>query len=376
MGNLEFRYFDTLPKYKERMHNGKRFNSDYGININTIRRCAIVVGRNPWVAKDPLEVLKWRLSLITSFIEVIPSGEICIKNINYLETTEKSSVGYMLGMIFTQIFAQELLGIRQLLHLTGEEVNVTTVGKSPDLCGFNKSKNRAYLLEAKGSTILSNKMDNDTVKTACTQLDSVSQIEFTRIEGKFRGNSLTKYIIATHPNINGEFEQEIIDPDEEETCSITVDCDLMILKHYYNVYAILKKFKEEQFVKDEFIFVKIKSHGFNIGMLKKIFEYLDPIYEEASPNIFRKVGNLKIRNYNDIYTKVNKNLDEWQQRNKQLFNKYNLNLLDKKMDGTNIREDDCTKREKMSDIKINDDHEDDKNIEKNSSVGLDGICVY
>lgn len=177
MGN--FNFYKSLSHYKSRK---PKISGNYYTNINTVRRCAVVVGTNPWLEEVPKDVLKWKLALVDAYIDTTATS-LKLKNISFIEKSEKSAIAFFLGMTFAQVFAQEFLEIRQLYHLDkkgDERFEVLSTGASPDLCGFNKYTNRAYLIEAKGATVITesspNYFANERVKKGCEQLNSVSAV--------------------------------------------------------------------------------------------------------------------------------------------------------------------------------------------------------
>jgi hypothetical protein len=375
MSGLEFRYYDTLADYKMYGYKGVRFQTNFRVNLYTIRRCAVVVGKTAWAAKEPTELSKWRLGLINAFIEILPTREIKIKNTEYLEQSEKNAVGYMFGMIYAQVFAQCVLGIRQTMHLKSTEVNVITKGKWPDLCGYNRPKNRAYLLEAKGSTVEGPKMDQQsTIEKACNQLNEVTEIEFTHINVKFKGNSLTKLAIGTHPNKVGEVELEVVDPVNVNKDSVTINSNLMVLKHYFHIYSLIKKFSGHS-IKDtssNYKIVYLKEEDFYIGMLKDIFVYLEPIYEKVSGDIIKLI-NETLGEYQDIYLDIEAILDTWELFKRPIFIGDILYFHNTKGEKyLEISKDDSNEKEADEENKIK-IYED---IYNNVSIGIDGTIAY
>lgn len=319
-----FKYYRNFKAYKKRHMVMDNF---YEININTIRRCAIVVGTNPWLEEVPKEVLKWKLSLIEAYIDTL-NGRLDIKNIGYLEKTEKAAVSFFIGMIFAQVIAQELFGIRQLYHLEkkGEErFIVTSTGKSPDLCGYCRRSGRAFLFEAKGATVPVKGdpefFKNSIVKEGCIQLNSVSRVAFTHTGRTYWGRDLKKLVVATHPNSENQIINQIIDPINFRKKKIVIDSDLMAFKYYFNIISLIETHKSfihsEAF--GEFRVLNVMEYDFNIGLKEEIYQILRPYYLEYKQNVDV--------NLSGIYLKINQVLDIFENdKRKNLRNDKQENL--------------------------------------------------
>lgn len=384
MANIEFRYYDNIDDYSKYRYKGKRFDHYFRVNKKTLKRCAVVVGKTSWASKEAPDLAKWRMRLIDAFFkDNKKTNKINIKNERSLEQSEKNIVGYLLGMIYAQAFAQCVLGVRYTLHLKNEEVYVKKKGeKSPDLCGYNKAKNRAFIFEAKGSTVKSAKHDIKVIDKACEQLDDVYEVEFTHISHKFNKNSLTKLAIGTHPNNKGEMELEIVDPIQENSETLTVDSDLMVLKYYFQLYSIIKKSYELHLqptsLKSNYKIVYLKEESTFIGMLSDIYNFLAPYYEALE----EEESLTKTIQYS-IYSEVEKILDKWDDSNRPIYidgKRYIYSNGNRKvaLNQKNIQGDKKEEINREIEMKINNVVYENiyEDFYENVSIGIDGTILY
>ncbi|MEA0564471.1 hypothetical protein [Lysinibacillus irui] len=291
-------------KYKDFLTVSDFFNkhilleSEYVLNKNTIRRNAVTNGKPPWKGVIPQDVLKWKLSLVDTFIDFTPSNtRVKIKNIQALEESEVRIVSFTLGMLFAQCYAQKFMGVNQLYHLKNlikdKVITVSTKGKYPDFVGFNRSFDEVYLIEAKGSSTRRNYMSNQTIKEASEQLQSVLSIVTHQIVGGssydklYFGANLKKFIVATHPDLQNNLTQEVIDPTEGTNCKLVMDADKAVYSYYEHLLFLLNHSikSEVPILKRSYMVFDIPEYNCSIGLLSDLYDILNTYYNKDSRKI-------------------------------------------------------------------------------------------
>ncbi|MBF0719110.1 hypothetical protein HZY95_05105 [Staphylococcus sciuri] len=260
-------------------------NQILSANKLTLIRGAITVGLAPKAHLNlSRELLEWKIATMLAFIDT--NSLFTIKNVNDLEMSERVTVAYFIGMVFAQIHMQKMYNVRHLEHLKSPGIGVVSRPgdlKNPDLWGIDLRTGQSYLVEAKGSTASANYFDNTKITKAETQLNAIRQINHTvaGITKVFNGESLKKLIIATHPNINNEMMQHIIDPIEENQKIINVQGNEMIYKHYMHLANFLRiedsKVIQISRIPDvKFRVINLEMFNCSIGLLEDIYQVLKP----------------------------------------------------------------------------------------------------
>ncbi|MDO0982054.1 hypothetical protein [Staphylococcus hominis] len=281
---IKYNNYANVLAYKARhpMHVTKQILS---ANKLTLIRGAITVGLAPKAHLNlSRELLEWKIATMLAFIDT--NSLFTIKNVNDLEMSERVTVAYFIGMVFAQIHMQKMYNVRHLEHLKSPGIGVVSRPgdlKNPDLWGIDLRTGQSYLVEAKGSTASANYFDNTKITKAETQLNAIRQINHTvaGIKTVFNGASLKKLIIATHPNINNEMMQHIIDPIEENQKIINVQGNEMIYKHYMHLANFLRiedsKVIQISRIPDvKFRVINLEMFNCSIGLLEDIYQVLKP----------------------------------------------------------------------------------------------------
>lgn len=297
LSSLKISYKDFLT-VSDFINKNVFIDSEYVINKNTIRRNAITNGKSPWKGIIPGDVLRWKLTLIDAFIDFTPStSKVRIKNIAALEESEVRIVSFTLGMLFAQCYAQKFMGTNQLYHLKNlikdGTITVSTKGKYPDFIGFSKSFDEVYLIEAKGSSTRRNYMSNKTIEDASEQLQSVLSIVTHQIvsgnnyDKLYFGPNLKKYIVATHPDLNNNLAQEVIDPTEGRDCKLVMDADKAVYSYYEHLLFLLNHStkRKVEVLNHSYMVFDIQGYHCSIGLLTDLYEILNTYYKKDSRNI-------------------------------------------------------------------------------------------
>ncbi|GLC89700.1 hypothetical protein [Lysinibacillus piscis] len=307
--SIQFSNYASVSDYKDRITSSSQV---FYANKLTLIRGAITAGLAPKAHLNiTREVLEWKIATMLAFINT--SSPFTIKNVSDLETSEKVTVAYFIGMVFAQIQMQKMYNVRHLMHLKSDNITVTSSPgdlKNPDLWGLDYITGQSYLVEAKGSTKCSEYFSNSYVNKAEIQLNAILQIHYnlgghttTYDQASF---NLNKLIVATHPNINGEIMQHVIDPKNEEQKILDINGDEMVYKHYAHLVKFINNEKAKSIEINNISGVKFKmidldSFNCSIGIMENIYEILKP---------YTKVENLTEAILSNLHQEVNDSLDE------------------------------------------------------------------
>lgn len=297
---IYYKTYDTFSNYEQKI---KKVNSDgkYSVNRFDLLKASVMVGLPPATRKKlDKDVTRWKIYNIITFIDT--ESQFSIKNRNHLEQSEKTTIGYYVGMVFAQIYMQKEKKVRHMLHLKDSNIEVITSGskRSPDLWGVDQS-NQSFLVEAKGSIFSRNALNIKSIKNAKDQLDPVKGIKYS-VNGVTtlfdrNNNNLKKLIIATHPNKQDEMLQHIIDPDGGKKI-IEIDGDYLIYD-YYSPLVRLIALEDSQIVKlpkmkKKFRIIYFDVLGCYIGILEEIYHIIHPFVVVDIPvsNLIEQVDSV------------------------------------------------------------------------------------
>lgn len=308
--SIQFSNYASVRDYKNRLTTSS--NQAFYANKLTLIRGAITVGlARKGHLNTTREVLEWKIATILAFINT--SSPFTIKNVADLETSEKVTVAYFIGMVFAQIQMQKIYNVRHLMHLKSDNITVTSSPgdlKNPDLWGLNYITDQSYLVEAKGSTICSNYFNNSYVDKAEIQLNAILQIHYNLNGCTTTYNraslNLNKLIVATHPNIGGEIIQHVIDPKNEEQKTIDINGDEMVYKYYAHLVKFINNEKAQSIKIStlpniKFKIIDLDSFYYSIGIMEEVYNLLEP---------YTKTINLTESILRNLHQKVNNSLDE------------------------------------------------------------------
>ncbi|MFD1886696.1 hypothetical protein [Paenibacillus wenxiniae] len=262
---------------------------DIKVNKGALYAACVTVGLGLDINehKVPIEVVSWKERMIDAFVDDSDTY-FKLKNINYLESSEKVTIGFFFGMIFAHAMAQSRYNIRVTAHLTDPKLITYSLkpGKKnyPDLFGIGP-KNKGYLIEAKGSSSIKK---GSPAKKAKEQLESIDEIEFTSNGNTiaYKYNNLTRIISHIYPKkLNNSKKEEIlfmdiIDPEPEKGDKISINADEMSLKYYFKLVDLLiyQKTEIKTLNGQRFILFDVPCHSekLKLGLLLKIYEIYEP----------------------------------------------------------------------------------------------------
>lgn len=310
---INFLTYKDFPNYEmnHRDHEGNIY-----INRLTLIRNAITVGLGPkkikYLNKDLLE---WKVSNILTFID--SNKGYSFKNIDNLESTEKVTVAYYIGMVFAQLYMEKRCKTRFLLHLNSPGITVRNYlerSLKPDFFGIDKNKN-GYLIEAKGTLQRAGRFSTKKkIEKAVHQLESVSRVEY-RSSGSFHifsqhipSQYLNKLVIATHPNVlnkgNLDIKQHIIEvhpcfnshtPYNPYEMSITFDVNKTIFHHYIALKEMISLAENNILVElrqipgTTFRMISLNKLNCSIGLSEEIYQTLNT--DAANQGLYEQINS-------------------------------------------------------------------------------------
>ncbi|AMO87256.1 hypothetical protein B857_01947 [Solibacillus isronensis B3W22] len=310
--SIQYNNYSSVTDYIDRNAVYASNQSLYASKLTVIRG-ALLVGLAPKAhLKLTKELVEWKISTMLAFIDT--KSPFTIQNADELEMSERVTVAYFIGMVFAQIHMQSQYNVRHIEHLKNPGITPTSLPgdlKNPDLWGLNHRTGNSYLVEAKGSTVRKEYFDNQNVRKADSQLKAITQIDYTVTGATTTYNqaslNLEKLIIATHPNLNDEMMQHIIDPMDEEDKVVKVSGDEMVYKHYsqlvklfggeeYKTIDLEDLLELENLPKLMFRVIDFDAYNCSIGLLDEIYQILEPlvvkeeIVQEDLQNINKNVS--------------------------------------------------------------------------------------
>ncbi|RJS63030.1 hypothetical protein [Priestia filamentosa] len=311
--SIQYNNYSSLTDYIDRNAN-YAFNQCFYASKLTLIRGALIVGLAPKAHLSlTKELVEWKISTMLAFIDT--NTPFSIQNADELEMSERVTIAYFIGMVFAQIHMQSQYNVRHLEHLKNPGITPKSLPedlKNPDIWGLNHRTGNSYLVEAKGSTVSNEYFNNQNVRKADSQLRAIKQIDYTvsgiTLTYSQAISNLEKLIVATHPNLDNEIMQHIIDPKDEEDKVVKVNGDEMVYKHYSHLVKILseenyKIINLESLPKFKFRTIDFDVYNCSIGLLEDVYQILKPL-------VVREKEVLK--DLNDINKEVNLILDRFE----------------------------------------------------------------
>jgi hypothetical protein len=178
---------------------------------------------------------------------------------NEMDTTEKGAASYFLGMTFIKLFADRLLDIPLLWHVSTSSQAISYVsGKSrPDLIGCSKSLNEWVVAEAKGR---SGAFNQDALYAAKNQSQKITTINGMAPKHRFGAESyFSPHLCLT-----------LMDPPSGED-AIPIEFNIeQALAEYYSIRTVLKGRGARLVLRDiEYSTIYDEDLGVTIGLPQK-----------------------------------------------------------------------------------------------------------
>jgi hypothetical protein len=210
----------------------------------------------------------YRASIIVANLALSRNAVVKSSAFESLDPSEKSAVSYFLGLTFSKLLAQKLLGVPWLLHAdvyrdqflrAGVPLRSGTGRQRPDLIGLD-SNNDWIVLESKGR---SNVMDKNVLATAKAQTNNL--IDIGGIPPKIR------IAVVTH-FVNGQLKVDWADPEKQDQqgLNLLTNREEYLSNYYRLVYSILANNERKTF--KNFVTYQFRAGQITIGLERRIFE--------------------------------------------------------------------------------------------------------
>lgn len=324
--DVELRTFDTVDGYIR-----KRFvPSDLKVKRKDLIKYAILVGEfsNFSVTEEGKIFYKSLVDMV-----FIDSNNKFVAGDSYknAETTVKTSIGFLIGMISAKCVADKVFNIAYLYHLKDPRIKEYKSQLHPDFFGIDHVGN-AYIIEAKATH--NKRVDNSIVIKGKKQTQSVKKVWYELDNGNIQPyNYFKRHVVATSFD-NNEYIISNIDPDEKNgKKEIYMNENLNIFNYYKNIYNYLvsksnNSLGKEKIKIDQLEFVVLNSEIGKFGIEAKIFSILEnyhSVFSECnSPenkwlfdeeellflkdSRLSKIGNSKSNKFKD--NKISKEVDK------------------------------------------------------------------
>ncbi|MFS0937983.1 hypothetical protein [Enterococcus casseliflavus] len=368
--DVELRTFDTVVDY----YNNTFIQSNLKVTRDDLIRYAISVGEfsNFTLSSEGNAFYK-------SLVEMafVSSGNKFIIGNSYknAESTVKTSIGFIIGMISAKCVAEKVFGIRYLFHLKDPQIEYLTDGFLPDFFGLDQN-GVPYIVEAKAT--YENRVTKPRVEKGKKQTESVKKIKLEDDNGVRLYNNFERHVVTSSFKDN-EYILGDIDPNEKNgSKKVYIYENLAYFNYYKSIYNYLSSNSNSYESKDTFKFNQLKFEVVNteignIGLETSIYSVL--------------------KEYDTVFSKCNSFENRW------LFNKDELLFLkdtqipnqyyvtEKNFKGNNRSNVDSELIEKKlksisglsSKIKKLDNFNEFKSVIKNNekiSLGYDGIIYF
>jgi len=211
--------------------------------------------------------VRFRYYLIRSHL--MQSANKVIKSSLYrsLDSTEKGSASYFIGMAVSKIFGNSLLDVPWLVHLEKIKVlyKIELKGKSrPDLLGQN-SKGQWIVFEAKGRSDGFSQSALDKAKEQAKQVKKVSGVKpFLKV--------------AVESYFNTTLSAHIADPTESDDDGFDLEInETQFYMSYYSTISHLfqSDFRRQTVANTPYEFIMDESIGISIGIRRTILDALE-----------------------------------------------------------------------------------------------------
>lgn len=229
--DVELRTFATVADY----YNNTFIQSNLKINRGDLIKYAIMVG----------EFSNFTLSIkgrdfYKSLVDMafISSGNKFIISSSYknAESTVKTSIGFIIGMISAKCVAEKVFGVKYLFHLKDPQIDYLTDGYLPDFFGLDQN-GVPYIVEAKAT--YKDKVTNQRVEKAKKQTESVIEIELEDDSGIRIFSNFERHIVTSSFK-NNEYVVSDIDPNENNgKKKVYINENLAFFNYYKNIYNYL-----------------------------------------------------------------------------------------------------------------------------------------
>jgi hypothetical protein len=210
----------------------------------------------------------FRWNMVQSAIDTtsVPNAAINSALFNAMDPTEKGWINFNLGMIFTKICAQDVLGVPWLIHLhwmkKNHDLTLLAGELSPDFLGYRPSSAHWGVFEAKGR---SSGLSRALLSTAKTQANHLVKVD---------GSFCDQHVGGMLYRLKGgriAYAWEDPEPSDEAAYALETEAETW-LEYYSTVYDLyLKQGQDRESFK--------KRYGFNISVHKVARKFIDALID-------------------------------------------------------------------------------------------------
>jgi len=240
---------------------------DLEFSESELIHASYTVGKTSWeeVHSNPYyseQEVNFRISMVKAFLNI---EDLYIKrsvNFEQLDPSEKVSINYFLGMVFSSLVMQKRFQVRWMIHLDLFEgkKDYLVGNKRPDFIG-KKLSSSWNLIEAKGVQV----RKSSTIEKAKEQLVNLVSIDGFHPDYKL--------ISILYGKGEADLTIDIIDPVEKGDIELETSGVDYVSDYYASVINILKKEYSIKEIKGrKFIVKDIKCNNLFLGLDLFIFE--------------------------------------------------------------------------------------------------------
>lgn len=280
--NFSLKDFPIISSYK---------NGDYILYFteNELLHAAYTVGKDSWekVTRYPYysdQEMQFRLHMIRAFIKMDSEWVERTELFMNLDPSEKSSINYFLGMVFSNLIMRKEFQLLWMLHLDLFEGHITYKDpkkkKKPDF--ISKKINLEWsVIESKGR-IENNKK---TVDNAKEQLESLKEID-----GKLPTEKMISVFYGNRTNLH----IDVIDPEDYGEVKVSTTKVDYARSYYAQVFNFLKDSHEIKVINNtKFVVRDFHCTRFTVGLFEDIFTIMS---NSKSINTTEEIEELLIKN--------------------------------------------------------------------------------
>lgn len=328
--DFELRTFDTVDDYISKTF----VPSELKVKREDLIKYAVLVGEfsNFSVTEEGKIFYKSLVDMV-----FIDSNNKFVAGDSYknAETTVKTSIGFLIGMISAKCVADKVFNIAYLHHLKDPRIKGYKSQFHPDFFGIDHDGN-AYIIEAKAT--YNKKVANPVVIKGKKQTQSVKEVLYELDNGNLQPyNDFKRHVVATSFE-NNEYIISNIDPDEKNgEKEIYMNENLNIFNYYKSIYNYLvsksnNSLGKEKIKIDQLEFIVLNSEIGKFGIEAKIFSIL-----EDYDNVFSKCNSAKNKWLFDEEELLFLKVDKLSKMEKGKSNKFKDNKISEEVDKQKIK---------------------------------------
>ena len=267
--NVTLEFFKSVSDYYLNKCNCKKIK----VSRKDLVRYAISIGEFSNTTLDD-QCITFYTSLVNMAFYESKDKFIMGNSYKNAETTIKTSIGFLIGMISAKCVAEKEFKIDYLFHLKDPNIDYSSSGKVPDFFGIAPHNNghKAYIIEAKGTVM--KRVGNNRVTHAKNQTESVTEIKLDDGKNVITYNNFKRHVVTSSQR-NDEYIISDIDPDENNgNKKIYINQNLAYFNYYRNIFNFLNNNEQENFKTGSLEFIVVRTTIGKIGIDKNIYSIL------------------------------------------------------------------------------------------------------